>query len=260
MVSGVLSSPRRRRRLAWLGGGALALGALVAFVVLAPTGDKAPPDRLRAAAAAPRERTVKLTPATRAAINRTLDRFVPAAVSRSDPETAWALAGPGLRAGSTRGDWTAGDLPVQPYPVRAGTFHGWRKVYATGDRVAVDLLLHPRKAAHVGPIAVSVDLVRDRSRWLVDAFYTTAVFNDPDEPGWVAGQPDYGADGATADATYRRPKFAESRLGAGWFVLPVGVLVCGLLAAGAYFVMQVRRTRRAYAAHEATMRARAARG
>ena len=142
--------------------------------------------------------------------------------------------------------------------MRAGTFHGWRKIYAAGDRVALDLLLHPRKTARVGPIAVSVDLVRDRGRWLVDAFYTTAVFNDPDEPGWVAGSPDYTADGATADATYKRPKFAESRLAATWFLLPVGVLACGLLAAGAYVVMQMRRTRRAHAAHEATLRARAA--
>jgi hypothetical protein len=258
MVAGVLSSPRRRRRLCRLGATTLALGAVVAFVVLAPTGEKAPPDRLRATTHTAAARTIKLDAATRAAINRTLDVFVPGAVSRNDTLAAWALAGPGLRAGTAKRDWASGDLPVQPYPVRAGTYHGWRKIYATEDRVALDLLLHPRKTARVGPIAVAVDLVREGDRWLVDAFYPTAVFNDPDKPGWVAGSPDYTADGGTADATYRKPKFAESRLAAGWFVLPLGVLACGLLAAGAYVVMGVRRTRRAYAAHEAAMKARAA--
>ena len=28
--------------------------------------------------------------------------------------------GPGLRAGTTRRDWASGNLPVQPFPVRAG--------------------------------------------------------------------------------------------------------------------------------------------
>jgi hypothetical protein len=256
MVSGVLSSPRRRRRLAWLAGVALALVVAVAVIALAPTGTPAPPDRLRAAPPVERERLIELTPAMRRAIDGTLDRFVPAAVGRRDPLGAWQLAGPGLRRGTTKRDWAAGELPVQPFPVRDTRFRGWRPLFATRDRVALDLLLHPRKEARVGPIAVGVDLVRAGERWLVDAFYTTAVFNSPDELPWVAGQPDYGADGATAKSTYERPKFAESRLDAAWFLLPLGLIGSAILAGLGYALYGVRRSRRAYAAHQAALRAR----
>ena len=256
MVSGVFASARRRRRLAWLAGVAVVLGAAAATIALAPTGTPAPPDRLRAMPPEARERTVKLTPAMRRGINATLDRFVPAAVGRRDPEAAWRLAGPGLRAGSTRRDWQRGELPVQPFPVAGSRFHGWRALFSTRDRVALDLLLHPRRDARVGPIAVSADLVRDGERWLVDAFYTTAVFNAPDERPWVAGQPDYGAGGATAESTYERPKFAESRLDAAWFLVPLTVLASGVVAGLAYLLAVVRRNRRAYAAHQAALRAR----
>jgi hypothetical protein len=249
MVSGVLSSPRRRRRLAWLGGIALALAVAGAVIAVAPTGEPAPPERLRAAPPVKREKLIELTPAMRHAIDRTLETFVPAAVDRRDPLAAWQLAGPGLRQGTTKRDWAAGDLPVQPFPVRDTRFRGWRPLFATRDRVALDLLLHPRKEARRGPIAVGIDLVRDGERWLVDAFYTTAVFNSPDELPWVAGQPDYGADGATAKSTYERPKFAESRLDAAWFLLPLGLVGSALLVGLGFVLVGVRRNRRAYAAH-----------
>lgn len=256
MVSGVFSSPRRRRRLAWLAGIAIAAGVAALTVALAPTGTPEPPDRLRAATTAAEEPTIAVTPAMRRGIDATLDRFVPAAVARRDPLAAWRLAGPGLRGATTRAEWERGELPVQPFPVRDATFHGWRALVATRNRVALDLLLHPREEAKVGPIAVSVDLVRSGRRWLVDSFYTTAVFNAPDERPWVAGQVDYGAEGTTAKATYERPKFSEGRLQAGWFLLPLGLIVSALVAGLAYLVVAHRRTRRAYAAHEATLRAR----
>jgi hypothetical protein len=258
MLSGVISSPRRRRRLAWIGGAIAVLGAAVAAIAAMPTGTPAPPERLTAAPTVRQEREVAITPAMRRAIDATLDTFVPAAVARRDPGAAWRLAGPGLRGDTSRSEWLTGELPVQPFPVGERRFHGWRAVSATRNRVALDLLLHPRKDARVGPIAVGVDLVRDGRRWLVDSFYTTAVFNAPDEPGWVAGQPDFGADGATADATYNRPKFAQSRLSAGWFLLPLGLIASGLLAGAAYVLVQARRSRRAYAEHQATLRERAA--
>ena len=198
---------------------------------------------------------MKLTPAMRRAIDATLDAFVPAAVDRRDPVAAWRLAGPGLRNGSSLRDWRAGALPVQPFPVAGTRFHGWRALFSTRDRVALDLLLHPRAETRLGPIAVGIDLVRDDERWLVDAIYTTAVFNAPEEQPWVSGQPDYGADGATADATYERPKFAESRLDPAWFLLPVGLLCSAVLAVAAYAVAGLRRNRRAIRAH-AALRAR----
>ena len=166
-----------------------AIGAGALTIALLPTGTPAPPDRLRAAPPVQREREVTLTPAMRRAIDTTLDAFVPAAVDRRDPDAAWRLAGPGLRSASTLRDWRAGELPVQPFPVAGTRFHGWRALSTTRDRVALDLLLHPRAEARVGPIAVAIDLVRDDDRWLVDAFYTTAVFNAPERSRGLRGSP-----------------------------------------------------------------------
>jgi hypothetical protein len=257
MLSRIRSSPRLRRRLGWTAGVLVAASAAAVTIALLPTGKPPPPDRLTAGPTVRAEREVRLTPAMRRGINATLDRFVPAAVGRRDPAFAWSVAGPGLRGGTTRRDWVAGNLPVQPFPVGGTRFHSWRPLYVYRDRVGFDLLLHPRKTARVGPIAVSIDVIRRGDSWLVDSFYTTAVFNDPDEPAWVAGQPDYGADGTTAEATYTRPKFAESRLSPAWFALPVGLFAGAVLAVAAYALAVVRRSRRAEAAHAAAVRARA---
>jgi hypothetical protein len=256
MLSKLGSSPRLRRRLGWTAGILVAAGAAGATIALLPAGKPLPPDRLSAGPTVAVEREVKLTPAVRRAITTTLDRFVPAAVDRRDPAFAWSVAGPGLRGGTTRRDWLAGNLPIQPFPVQGTRFHGWRPLYVHRDRVGFDLLLHARPRTRRGPIAVSVDVVRSGRRWLVDSFYTTAVFNAPDEPGWVSGAPDYEAGGSTAEATYERPRFAQSRLSSAWFALPLGLFAAVLLAVAGYAIAVVRRNRRAAAAHEAAVRAR----
>ena len=256
MLSRISSSPRLRRRLGWTAGVLAVLGAAAATIALLPAGKPPPPDRLTVAPTRSAEREVKLTPGMRRAINGTLDRFVPAAVDRRDPGLAWRFAGPGLRAGTTRRDWLAGNLPIQPFPAKGTRFHGWRPLYVYRDRVGVDLLLQPRKAARVGPIAVSVDVIRRGDTWLVDSFYTTAVFNAPEDPGWVSGAPDYEAGGATADATYKRPKFAESRLNAAWLAVPLALFAAVALAVAVYAIAVARRNRRAAAAHAAAFRAR----
>jgi hypothetical protein len=256
MLSQIISSPRRRRRVGWSAGVVVAAGAAGATIALLPAGQPLPPDRLSAGPTVAEEREVKLTPAMRRGINATIDRFVPAAVDRRDPAFAWSVAGPGLRGGTTRRDWLAGNLPVQPFPVQGTRFHGWRPLYVHRDRVGFDLLLHARPRTRRGPIAVSVDVVRSGRRWLVDSFYTTAVFNAPDEPGWVSGAPDYEAGGSTADATYGRPKFAQSRLSSTWFALPLGLFAALALAVACYAIVVVRRNRRATAAYEAAARTR----
>jgi hypothetical protein len=245
----VLSSPRRRRRLCAAGLVLVALGTAAAVMLAFPAPEPLPPDRLTAGPPTEVERPVKVTPAMRRSIARTLERFVPAAVGRRDPQLAWSLAGPGLREGTTRAEWLDGELPVFPFPARRTAYDEWKAAYAYSDRVGFDLMLMPRPETRRGPLAVSVDMTRSGKRWLVDSWYVTAVFTGPDERPWVAGAPDYEAGGYGADAAYRRPKFAQARLSTAWFAVPGGLLALGLAGLAGFAVRGVRRNRRARAAY-----------
>ena len=248
---GLLSSPRRRRRLGAAAVAVVAVGAAVALVQAFPGPKPLPPDRLTAGPPVEVERPVSVTPAMRRGIAATLERFVPAAVVRRDTALAWELAGPGLRAGSTRRDWLKGELPVFPFPARPTRYAEWKAAYAFRDRVGFDLMLMPRPETRRGPIAVTVDMARRGKRWVVDTWYVTAVFTGPDEQPWVAGQPDYEAGGWGAEAQYTRPKFAEARLSPVWFALPLGLVGLGIAVLVAVGVRNVRRSRRAVAAYAA---------
>jgi hypothetical protein len=249
----LLASPRRRRRLAATGLALVALATGAAVVAAFPAPQPLPPGRLTAGPPVETDRPVKVTPAMRRSIADTLERFVPAAVLRRDTDLAWRLAGPGLRAGTTRREWLRGDLPVFPFPARATRYDEWKAAYAFRDRVAFDLMLMPRPETRRGPLAVSVDMTRSGKRWLVDSWYVTAVFTGPDEKPWVAGAPDYEAGGYGADAAYRRPKFAEARLSPAWFAVPAGLLGVGLAVLAGFALRGARRNRRAQAAYSSAV-------
>ena len=78
-----------------------------------------------------------VSPADRAAINRTLDVFVPAAIGRRHSERAWPLSTATMRQGSDRASWVRGILPVTPFPVIGKTFHGWTVDTVARNRAAV---------------------------------------------------------------------------------------------------------------------------
>ncbi|MGH3117554.1 MAG: hypothetical protein ACRDQ2_10690, partial [Gaiellales bacterium] len=87
-MGSLFASPRRRRRLVWSAGlGALALAVVMAAKAM-PGGKEVPPDTFsnrQAVNVLANEKLVKVTRRDRAAINVTLDRFVPAAVARRNP-------------------------------------------------------------------------------------------------------------------------------------------------------------------------------
>lgn len=123
-----------------------------------------------AAAAAPR-----LTPADRAAINRTIDDFVNHAVKRADTAAAYDSVAPELRPGITRKQWARGDIPVYPFPAR-GQHHPWNVLYVTRQEVGLELELIPRARSKVGPIIFHIYLRPVRGgRWLVDSFMPVAT-------------------------------------------------------------------------------------
>jgi hypothetical protein len=218
-VSRLLASPRRRRRLAWLGG-ALVVVVVAGAVIASSDKKRLPADNLREGAAAPRqEREVPLTAATRRAIDDVLDEFIPAAVGRHDRARAWELAGPGLRAGSTRQNWVTGDFPVHPYPYAEQSFRSWRKSYAHRDRVAIDLLLLPRAGADIGPVIFAVDFVRLDGQWLVDSIYPASILPRP--AGSRQSEP--------REAGPAAEPHDEARLGPVWLLVPGIIFGAALL-------------------------------
>jgi hypothetical protein len=242
-VNGLLASPRRRRRLAWFSIGAGIVAATAVGVALLPGSPKPVPEHLRPGPVIVDETPVRLTASMRLGIDRTLARFVPAAVTRKDPALAWQLAGPELRAGTTRRDWMRGNMPVYKYPWRGDVkgLKGWAPFFTFRNRVGFDLLLHPTKKSLKGPMAVSVDLVRRGPHWLVNYWNVTAIMTGPKERAYVTGVPDYGPGGVTAKGFYEAPRHDQSKLGAGWLLLPVGVVAAIVLVTAGYGVRRRRR-------------------
>ncbi|HEU5277726.1 MAG TPA: hypothetical protein VFU26_02355 [Gaiellaceae bacterium] len=228
-MTGLLASPRGRRRFAWLGGALLAVAAVGTALVLSDPA-RQPPERLRAGTAPPVAREVRLTAAMRRGIDRTLAEFVPAAVGRENPARAWQLAGPGLRAGGRLREWKTGLMPVQPYAFAHRTLRDWRLIYARSDRVAIDLMLFPRAGSREGPIMFGIDLVPRKRGWLVDSIFPAAIWSGKDERPFVTGAQDFTAKFGTKKSTYDKPKLPEARLSAVWLLVPGLILGASLVA------------------------------
>jgi hypothetical protein len=235
------TSPRLRRRLGWLGAACLAAAALGTVVVVLP--EKNAP-RTEGAAPSPPDvsltdqRTVPLRKADRRAINRTLDRFVSTAVVRRHVADSYELATPTLRAGTTRRQWAAGEIPVYPYPAAGQQFHGWRLAYSYANEVGLDLLIQPRTGAKTGPISFEVSLKRIGGRWLVNSFVPGATFSAPKEKPVVLAAKDFTPNPVVNTV----PK---KHLGTLWIVLPLALLGLVLLAPLSVFVVHWQRDRRA---------------
>jgi hypothetical protein len=240
----LLDSPRRRRRLLWAAGFAM-LAILVGIAAKAmPNGEELPAETFgaqRAVDVPAEEKLVKLTRRDRTAINRTLDRFVPAAVARRNPADAYAVSTPNLRGQATARQWRTGDIPVHPFPARGRTFHGWTLNYAMRDHVNLDLLVMPDLRKERRPIAFTIDLEKVRGQWLVDAVLPIAVF---------APLPPQGNRGpviSTYDlvpSNVRGGAASKSRLSHAWFALPFVLVVGGIVLVGGLVVRSWLRDRR----------------
>jgi hypothetical protein len=247
----VPSSPRLRRRLTRVGA-ALALGgAVAAAVLLVPDRtprNTAPPKN------APRAQVVKqstyVAPADRRAIDRTLDRFLPAALGRTDPEQAWNLAGPGLKGGATLREWRHGASSVPYYPPRGKTFHHWKTIDAGPGFVDFNVLVHPRKGK--GSYEFSGSMIKRNGRWLVNGLYTIAVFAAPTKSGrHEIGPADFAAGAAQSSNQAAPPQTAGGdKLGSTWLLGIGGLIVLALLfplGFGVASVLKARRSRKVYA-------------
>jgi hypothetical protein len=224
------------------------LGAVAAagFTVIAaatalPTGERAadapatPAQGTRAAAQQPAlPQPVELTAAERAGIDALLARFVPWAIARERPMAAYRLVTPGLRAAATPAEWRRGNLPVMPYPADLRRSRAWTLNYAFPNRANLDLLLLPRPGVRRGALAMNLELVERRGRWLVDAVIPAAVFSPPGEAPRITAQPDLAP---------QPPEAADrGRLNPAWLLLfPAALLLTPLVAVGVHSLRPRRR-------------------
>ena len=224
----VLSSPRRRRRVAWVTAASLAIGSAALVMLLLPEGHPLK-ETFSNEPAQVAEKQTRLRPADRRSIDQTLDAFLLAALDRHDPARAWRLAGPDLRAGSTLADWEKGTMPTPFYRTRQKTFHGWSQVFAYTNDVSFQLLVQPKNAAKVGPIALSVEMTRRTGGWAVNRIYTAAEFSPVGQKAQVVGPNDFAA-AAGSSAGPGNSNTSHGRLGGAWIGSLVGIFALGLLA------------------------------
>jgi uncharacterized RDD family membrane protein YckC len=223
------TSPRRRRRVAWLAACTAVVAVAVVAIMLLPTPTQLPETFHGQASIAPPH--VRLSKADRRRIERVVDRFVLAAVERRDPSLAFDLSGPNLRGTSTRANWVAGDIPVAAFPARGRRFHGWTHVSATPAGVVFDLLIQPRPGATVGATAFGVQAVRRGGNWVVDGWYPKATFTSVGtKHPRIVGPADRGANYNAPGKSHT--SLPTGRLSRWWLAVPLAIVCFGLAAIG----------------------------
>jgi hypothetical protein len=164
-------------RLAWGSVGAAVVLGIAALIVFVPnTGHTTatPIDPTKPARRYVVPKTVRATAAEKAAAEHTLALFVPSAMTRRHLASSWPLVTRHMRAGTSRADWLAGDLPVVPYPAAAFRTFGVTLKYQYRHVLGYDVLVLPKEnaaGADAGQQVYACELHEVRGSWLVDFCY-----------------------------------------------------------------------------------------
>jgi hypothetical protein len=177
--------------------------------------------------AAARAGQVHVKPADRAAINRLLDQFIPAAVAQKNLQLGWDLSAQYARTVS-HAEWMKGNTSVQKYPAKGTTFHGWVPNYAYPGDVGFDVLLQPT-SRDLGAWSFRAEAKKIGGTWKITTFYPVATFAPPGRTQTVLGPNDLGAANSAASAGTD-----ESRLGSWVLLLPVAALAAIAVGAAAF--------------------------
>jgi hypothetical protein len=251
VVVAVLSSPRRRRRLAWASTALIPIAAAVGLVLWNPgqveplrhENESPPGPEPRQAV----EQPLPVTPAIRREIGATVESFVRTAVVRRDLDRAWTLASPVMREGVSRRDWRRGDLPVLPYPERALEHVDWSVASSFDRTVVVDVMVMPKEGSGESVLVYEAALTdHGRSgdrRWLVDTWIPRATLGAATPP---AARGD-GQGGRAEGNEEAQPQLAfdDARLSTWWFLVPAFIFALVLLTPLTLFLRGVLARRRA---------------
>jgi len=165
-----LSSPRFRRRLGWIGGITLVVGAAVLGIVLFWSGPEktTEPFTPKPAQMPVKSKPVKLDPE----VQQVGERFIRTAVARKQLADSWALVAPSMKSGFTLKQWKSGAIPIVPYP--ADTTHPApvKVEYSYANRALLQVLLLPPKGDRTKPQLFLLGLRKfghgGQGHWLVE--------------------------------------------------------------------------------------------
>jgi hypothetical protein len=236
-VWSVLDSPRRRRRLSIA---AVAVGVAIPLIYLGvhfsspgSKGEATGPAVAGASYTEPKQ--VPFTPEKRREVRKVLAQFIGTAVARKDVGSSWEVAGPTLRSGMMRDEWSSGDIPVTPYPAARHGQGAWDVVnYSYPRKVGLEVLVFPKPGSGYSVATAEVDVVKGRDdRWRVDYWMITKFHG----PGSAAAADSASALGEGPPKVHKLPgnkaakrdaavesANAGSSVGAIWLAVPLAVL------------------------------------
>ena len=242
----ILSSPRRRRRFAWVGAlllvVAAAVGVGIRFPNTAPQHEETPVGKPHVY----REpKAVRLSDGDRKDALATAAGFVRTAVLRKDTVDSWPLTAPELRQGFTRKQWSTGEIPVVPYPLTAAR---WKLDYSYPRRLGLKVLLFPAPRSELTPTVFNMELKAfgkgAERHWLVNYWAPAPGVSTVTAKSDRSFRSGLGDVGSTV-RSYEPP------LGTGWIFVPIalfGSLLLVPLAIGARGWYRGMRAKRSYAA------------
>lgn len=237
-MAGRLQSYRFRRRLLWAGLSVVAVGVATAVSIVFWNTGPLRTERFSGGTAqiytAPA--SAKLTPEEQREIVQIAKRFVATAVTRDDPASAFELAGPSLRNGTTKAGWATGEIPVVPFPVDSAR---WRVDYSVEGEVGLEVYAWPKPDAGLRPTLFLMSLVAvgrgDERHWLVDAWVPRGGRPDVMRQR-VSGQTPLQA----ALAEQNQGRYSKS-MSAAWLLALPAALAAILVAVPAWVILRNRR-------------------
>jgi hypothetical protein len=176
-------------------------------------------------AALAQPRTVK---PDRAAIDRLLDEFIPAAVAQKDLQRGWELSA-GVARTVSHAQWMKGNTSVQKYPAKGARFRGWTVNYSYPGDIGFDILLQPTKPS-LGAWSFRAEAQKTHGQWKITTWYPVATFAPPGRTQTVLGPNDLGS----ADSAAAGSGTDHGRLGAWVLALPVAALGAIALVGGGF--------------------------
>jgi hypothetical protein len=232
-VAGRLSSYRFRRRLLWTGLTLTALGTCALVAVLFWNTGPLQEETFSGGVAQTyvKPKAVRLDASERAKIVAIAKRFVASAVTRDDPGSAFELAGPSMRTGTTRASWESGNIPVVPFPVDEAR---WRVDYSYENEVGLEVYAWPEPNQGFRPTIFFMSLVAveqaEGRRWLVDS--------------WIprGGSPEVILQRITGRSPLSPVSMerASSRASAAWLLVLPAVLLVALIALPLGLILKTR--------------------
>jgi hypothetical protein len=213
---------------------------------------------LAASTAAPALATPRITNADRAQIGTLVDRFTRDVLLRQNLAEGWELAGPDMRAGTTRAAWVKGTgVTLDRYPAKETSFsRAWTGQLVGPGHAVLAMILHPKPGSKAFMTAFAIDVRKLGGRWLVDLYYPQAIIRAGTHQGscghsdcYISGPADFGPlGGATGGGSVGATN--SGKIGLGSFAVGVGVVgaLVVLTPLGLWLRLK-RRDRRAMAAY-----------